>query len=490
MPTPLSGNNPASHLKAIVESARQHGSGTLLVGNQQVAHRSMWGRLFKQSPVTHQQSIDHFKQILKQTYPRASDKIDALLSASERKGRLTTGAVQRAYEQLHIGHKFQISYPDHAKTRHERMQFEDQRALQMLQDPQIIQTVCDCALKLADHIQKSPQFTDQNAASFLNEHINRQPLYPVHPEARSIPPTKQGLLEFLRSTAQGTEPDRQALLLSMMWMLPKRVAEAQGHRAAAVVDSLYATKVAAGKQHTDFRQVLLGGLSALNKSGAELADKLRADDNFMDQDAVELGRRLQASLGQTLGPGQIPANKDELLGMLHAPSSAADLHQSATKAALVMDLLPKDSPELAKLGPFNMTVLSNLDNPAALNQVMGAVTRPGTFGNTEIASKLMDRFAPHQKESEAVQVKPHPNERVRKFLDAGQPYVSGSSGMANCGSTLFALLDIDMASPEGKRYGEALAAFIVGAGEHSYPEAYKSLNLSLRHLQLGQSIAP
>ena len=47
-----------------------------------------------------------------------------------------------------------------------------------------------------------------------------------------------------------------------------------------------------------------------------------------------------------------------------------------------------------------------------------------------------------------------------------------------------------MNSEDGRQYAEALGAFIVGSGEHSYPEVYKSLNLSLRYVQLAQPEPP
>jgi len=62
--------------------------------------------------------------------------------------------------------------------------------------------------------------------------------------------------------------------------------------------------------------------------------------------------------------------------------------------------------------------------------------------------------------------------------------------MTNSGTTLFPLLGISMNSEDGRRYAEALGAFIVGSGEHSYPEVYKSLNLSLRYVQLAQPEPP
>jgi hypothetical protein len=62
--------------------------------------------------------------------------------------------------------------------------------------------------------------------------------------------------------------------------------------------------------------------------------------------------------------------------------------------------------------------------------------------------------------------------------------------MTNSGTTLFPLLGISMNSEEGRQYAEALVAFVVGSGEHSYPEVYKSLNLSLRYVQLAQPEPP
>lgn len=373
MPKPIAGQDPSVALRTIYQSAVDHQRGTIFVGDSQVSHRSALGRLFKANPVRHKQSIDQFKLLLQQAHPGEAKAIDQLLTASYAKGRLTTGAVKRAYAFLNepAQHKFRIDYPQAALTDAQKLDFEDRKALAVLQDPKTIRTVCDYAQRLADRMESSEAFTDLHAELFLESHQDGAKEYPVFVGAKDIPRTKAGLISYLRETAAGSHSDKQVLLLSMMWGLPKQVAEAEKLEEVRLIDRLYAQKVKAGKQH------------------------------------------------------------------------------EATHDA-------------------------------------GAVTKPGTFGNTELPSPLMDRLMPHQKEREAVRVLPEPNPRIAKFLAQGKPYISGYSGMANCGSTVFPLLGDDMRSPEAKRYGEALAAFIVGSGEHSYPEVYKSLNLSLRHLQLGR----
>jgi hypothetical protein len=64
------------------------------------------------------------------------------------------------------------------------------------------------------------------------------------------------------------------------------------------------------------------------------------------------------------------------------------------------------------------------------------------------------------------------------------PYVSGPSGMANCASTIFSLLQKNMLSEDGKNFIEAMAAFIVLSGMHSYTEVYKAFNLTLKNIEM------
>lgn len=378
MPRSISGQDAATRLQTIVQSANDHGKGTLYVGREEVAHRTTLGRLFKRNPTQNRDSIQKFKEILKANYGEHSDKIDSLLQGATTKGRLTAGTVKRVTEQLkeHVAlgqYKYVFQYPPKAKSIDQKLRHEDEHALQVLSDSATRDTVCAYALKLADRIEQVPNFEDLHAEMFLEEHLSGHAEYPVAFTDEQIPKTKAGLLAHLRDTAASQDPERHVLLLSMMWRLANFVAAQAKLDQAYLINDIYADKVKAGKHHV--------------KTGAE-----------------------------------------------------------------------------------------------------DAVTQPGTFGNTEIPSTLMDRFRPHQKEREAVHVVKRPNDRVAKFLKAGNPYISGASGMANAGSSIFPLLNIDMRSSEAKRYGEALSAFIVGAGEHSYPEVYKSLNLSLKYVQLARPL--
>ena len=58
------------------------------------------------------------------------------------------------------------------------------------------------------------------------------------------------------------------------------------------------------------------------------------------------------------------------------------------------------------------------------------------------------------------------------------PYVSGVSGMANATCKVLAMLDLDpLTDGAGRNFCEAMSAFIVGSGMHTYSEVYKAFNL-------------
>lgn len=74
--------------------------------------------------------------------------------------------------------------------------------------------------------------------------------------------------------------------------------------------------------------------------------------------------------------------------------------------------------------------------------------------------------------------------RVQNFLKKQTTYGSGLSGMANASCGLADILKLDIRNSElGKDFCEVIAAFIVGAGMHSYPEVYKTFNLHLKLLE-------
>ena len=325
MPTPLNNDRASQNLRAVVESARNHGRGTMFVGEDNVSHRSTLGRIFKANPITHRQSLDNFKALLNQAYPSASARIDAVLQPSYQTGRLTTGAVQRAYQQSHDSHKFRIEYPPDTTDRSARLQFEDQRALAVLQDPKSIFRVCDTAQKLATHIENSGHFDDAWADRFLEAHLNSRNNYPVHEDAGNIPRTKAGLVAFLRDTAASTDPDRHVLLLSMMWRLPKAVGTAEDLPQVKLVDKLYATKIQEGKQHVDLRHRLVEQTRVLAEVGSAVAAYIEADSSFDDSSANRLIQKLVAD-AQPLVPAPypepLPQTKAELIGFFKKPIDA------------------------------------------------------------------------------------------------------------------------------------------------------------------------
>jgi len=447
-------------------------------------------RLFRPNPTTHRASIENFKTLLKQTYPGSADKVETALAATEARGRLTSGAVLRAYKQLHEAHKFKINYPETATTTDAKLQFEDHHALAVLQDEKSRAVVCDFANRLADHIERSEAFGDEQAKLFLHLHLGRKANYPVHLGAENIPSTKAGIVEFLRATAAGAGEDKHVLLLSMMWSLPNMVGQIEKQPEAGLISRLYKTKVAEGKQHVDVRSRLIERSRYLDSHANALADNL--EKKPLPDVSVA---KLTGDLYQNTSPHmkrpqdlQLPGTTADLIAFLRTPASADNTDHMLLKSSILLNAIDEGDAS-KKIESLQKRLIKNKTD-GQFDRIMGAVTRPGTFGNTEIPSTLMDRFAPHQKEREAVVVNPHPNARVQKFLDEGKPYISGSSGMTNSGTTLFPLLGISLNSEEGRQYAEALVAFIVGSGEHSYPEVYKSLNLSLRYVQLAQPEPP
>ena len=489
MPAPLNAKSAEQNLRTVLNTARGEGEGTVFVGENSVSRRGAWSRLFGLNPTTHQASIANFKALLQRTYPNSTGKIDAVLAASVTRGRLTSGAVIRAYMQLHDEHKFRIEYPGTATTDSAKLEFEDHRALAVLQNDKTRTVVCDFANRLADHIEQSQTFTDGKARTFLKAHLQRQSNYPVHIGAENIPKTKAGIVEFLRTTAASADDDRHVLLLSMMWTLPNGVGQVEKLPEADLISRLYKSKVVEGKQHVDKRAVFIKLTKELDSTAQKLAGNLTAEPLTDEQVSVllKLSRPDPSHLKQ---PGELPrpSTNSELINFLRAPASADDTDAMLLKSFISLKLL-KDGHTKTRIQSLQSRLIAN-QTDQGFDRIMGAVTRPDTFGNTEIASTLMNRIAPHQKEREAVSVNRSRNARVQKFLAEGNPYISGFSGMTNSGTTLFPLLGINMNSEDGRQYAEALGAFIVGSGEHSYPEVYKSLNLSLRYVQLAQPESP
>lgn len=489
MPAPLNAKSAEQNLRTVLNTARGEGQGTVFVGENSVSRRGAWSRLFGLNPTTHQASIANFKALLQRTYPNSTGKIDAVLAASVTRGRLTSGAVIRAYKQLHDEHKFRIEYPGTATTNNAKLEFEDHRALAVLQDDKTRTVVCDFANQLADHIEQSQTFTDDTAAFFLAAHLKRQSNYPVHIGAENIPKTKAGIVAFLRTTAASTDDDRHVLLLSMMWTLPNLVGQAEKLPEADLISRLYKSKVVEGKQHVDKRAVFIKLTDELDSTAQKLAGNLTAQPLTDEQVSVLLERSRPAP-SHLKQPGALPrpSTHSELISFLRAPASADDTDSMLLKSSISLQFL-KDGDTKTRIQSLQSRLIKNRTDHR-FDRIMGSVTRPDTFGNTEIVSTLMNRIAPHQKEREAVAVNRSRNARVEKFLAEGNPYISGFSGMTNSGTTLFPLLGINMNSEDGRQYAEALGAFIVGSGEHSYPEVYKSLNLSLRYVQLAQPEPP
>jgi hypothetical protein len=407
---------------------------------------------------------------------------------------------------LHAEQKFRVQYPADAGTTEQKLDFEDHRALSTLTDPEVIRTVCDFAYKLADHIENSASFNDAHAEKFLNEHLGRKDYFPVHAGAHQIPKNKQGLLNYLRQTAGNNRPDKQVHLLSLLWSLPKAVGVAESRPEVQLLDRLYAVKVKEGKQHLETRTALTKGLQSLNEYAAGLArvfeNSLGVPKNLETvKKYLENAFNNEASHFRDRESINLPRTPAEVLNFLRQEASSTRPDHSLLLTSFCKNYAEAAAKKGVSGHKDGLPALNNLHAvlreivpadswAAAEHSVTNAVTKRDTFGNTEISTNLMNGFLPHQKEREAVTVMQQPNARIQKFLGEGYPYISGFSGMTNAGTCIFPLIGESMNSEDGRRYSEALAAFIVGSGEHSYPETYKSLNLSLRYLQLGYEPPP
>jgi len=500
MPRQIDAANPERSLQTIMNVATNR-RGTLLVAPNTVSKAGFFRRIFT-GGAEKADSVRHFQDLLTRTYPKSADRIAQLLEPATRDGRLTTGTAVRVYRQLHAEQKFRVQYPADAGTTEQKLAFEDRRALSTLTDPEVIRTVCDFAYKLADHIENSASFNDAYAEKFLNEHLGRKDYFPVHAGAHQIPKNKQGLLDYLRQTAGNNRPDKQVHLLSLLWSLPKAVGVAESRPEVQLLDRLYAVKVKEGKQHLETRTALTKGLQSLNKYAARLARVL--ETALGDPRNIQIALKYledafnnEASHFRDRESVNRPRTPAEVLNFLRQEASSTQPDHSLLLTSFLKNYfegaLKENKDALSALNNLHAVLREMVpaDSWAAVeHSVANAVTKRDTFGNTEISTNLMNGFLPHQKEREAVTVMQQPNARIQKFLGEGYPYISGFSGMTNAGTCIFPLLGESMNSEDGRRYSEALAAFIVGSGEHSYPETYKSLNLSLRYLQLGYEPPP
>lgn len=107
------------------------------------------------------------------------------------------------------------------------------------------------------------------------------------------------------------------------------------------------------------------------------------------------------------------------------------------------------------------------------------------FGNASVLKDdcfADEEFFPFHRALDYLSIDPTSrNPTVRNYLFKGKPCVSGLSGMMNMTGRLLEFLDLYPRDPElGVPFVEAMAAFIVGSGMHSYPEVYRTINLHLK----------
>ena len=107
-----------------------------------------------------------------------------------------------------------------------------------------------------------------------------------------------------------------------------------------------------------------------------------------------------------------------------------------------------------------------------------------TFGNSRMVSSDSFNhkdFFPFARAIDYIEINPKTTKaKVRKYIDGQIPYISGPSGMANSGSTIFKLLEEDISAADSRSLIESMAAFIVGSGMHSYKEVYGAFNLTIK----------
>jgi hypothetical protein len=108
------------------------------------------------------------------------------------------------------------------------------------------------------------------------------------------------------------------------------------------------------------------------------------------------------------------------------------------------------------------------------------------FGNSKtVQSDIFseDFFYPFSRSVDYIIQSPVCHNRIiKKMNHKGIPFVSGLSGMANQTCKALHSLHLHPYSEQGKIFCEAMSAFIVGSGMHSYYEVYKSFNLYAKML--------
>ncbi|WP_342220957.1 hypothetical protein [Candidatus Fukatsuia endosymbiont of Tuberolachnus salignus] len=108
------------------------------------------------------------------------------------------------------------------------------------------------------------------------------------------------------------------------------------------------------------------------------------------------------------------------------------------------------------------------------------------FGNSKtICSNIFSdqKFHPYYRDVDYRKININStNKKVRKFIERKIPYIAGNSGMANMTCKVLSKLHIPPYSEEGRSFCEAMSAFIVGSGMHSYYEVYKSFNLYAKEI--------
>jgi hypothetical protein len=219
--------------------------------------------------------------------------------------------------------------------------------------------------------------------------------------------------------------------------------------------------------------------------------------NYLENDAnLHSGReKLISSLNENLRScrGEYPMlkkdfeNFSELLAFLRGEDSGQDENRHI-KQLSVLWLLPKFMAK-SRIQAEHDAIYRGMLRPEKKNIYADSpVPQPSTqFGNSRTVHSPIfadGDFAPFSRSVDYISVDPKTTApRIRKFLQKNKPYISGMSGMANMTGALLDRLGIGPMDKTGKPFCDAMAAFIVGSGMHSYPEVYKSFNACLKLLE-------
>lgn len=466
-------------------------------------------------------SSDDFAKLLTRMYPRCETLIEQLLAPTNREeSSLTRETISNACLTMSSRHGllYRREYPSTQTSDEAKLNYDDKEALKTLKDRQTIQTVCDVSSQIADIIGDSPGFKDSDASAFVDILIEKKSHFPVHKNALKtgdvqIQKLSSAVVRQITRSAAHDAMCRQAAQNALLTQMQEEL-HSENQRPQSNADSENnGDATALARQIADVAQTLK------DKKPVDVKDKRVGErfKGFMDAEKKLQKKAVQDTVKRLLNPSQQsaeePSDSDRKIadtikkerkrlaigaalrtknGLVAYLRNVAESENADRQVELLSALvwLPKlicqrsNNHRCKEFSGKLDTVYEVYVKPSKQHDDLpkstpDRLTRKNTFGNTRITSSLMNNVFPHQKEREAVQLRPNHDAKLSRFLNDGAPYISGYSGMTNLGSKLFLLVDQKPDSDQGKKYIQALTSFIVGAGEHSFPETYQSLNYSL-----------